>query len=136
MDNRSVNEPGTLDQLAVTLSGLCLLHCLLLPVAIAVLPFLGQVGEDHLHVQMLIVVLPVSTIALTLGFRRHRDKRIVVWGIAGLLLLAIGGTVVHSLFGIFADRALTISGSITLAITHYWNSRLSRHCSAFKTSTG
>jgi hypothetical protein len=128
MDNRSVKEPGTLDQVAVALSGLCLVHCLMLPVAIAVLPFLAEIDEGHLHVQMLFVVLPVSGIALWLGYRRHGDRRIIIAGVAGLMLLLIGGTVAHNVYGLIADRSLTIMGSLVLAITHYRNSRLSRSC--------
>lgn len=133
MDNRSVNESDTLDQVAVALSGLCLLHCLFLPVVIVALPFLGQLDEGHLHVQMLLVVFPVSVFALALGFRRHKDIRILAWGVVGLLLLLVGGTLAHNLYGVVADRALTICGSVTLAVTHYWNSRLSRNCRAIKT---
>lgn len=132
MDNRSVKEPGTLDQVAVALSGLCLVHCLLLPVAIAIIPFLGQVDESHFHLQMLVLVLPVSGIALLLGFRRHGDRRIIVAGIVGLLLLVVGGTLAHSLYGVVADRTLTILGSLILAATHYRNSQLSRRCRSIR----
>jgi hypothetical protein len=132
MDNRSVKEPGTLDQVAVALSGLCLVHCLMLPVAIAVLPFLAEIDEGHLHVQMLFVVLPVSGIALWLGYRRHGDRRIIIAGVAGLMLLLIGGTVAHNVYGLIADRSLTIMGSLVLAITHYRNSRLSRSCTRLR----
>ena len=132
MDNRSVKEPGTLDQVAVALSGLCLVHCLMLPFAIAILPFLAEIDEGHLHVQMLFVVLPVSGIALWLGYRCHGDRRIIIAGVAGLMLLVIGGTVAHNLYGLIADRSLTIMGSLVLAITHYRNSRLSRSCTRLR----
>ncbi len=113
--------------MAVALSGLCLVHCLALPFAIALLPFLGQFADDHLHLQMLVVVIPVSVVALALGFRRHRHAGIVLAGAAGLIIITIGGTVAHNHFGIIADRALTIVGSLALAITHYRNFRLSKH---------
>jgi len=119
-------RPGLLDQLAVALSGLCLLHCLLLPFVVAVLPFLGQFGDDHLHAEMLVVVVPVSVVALALGYRRHRHPGVVVSGAVGLALLVVGGTIAHSAYGLLADRMLTVVGSITLAITHYRNFRLSK----------
>jgi hypothetical protein len=125
MDKSSARR-GLLDQLAVTLSGLCLLHCLLLPFVVAVLPFLGQFSDDHLHAEMLIVVVPVSVVALALGYRRHRDAGVIVAGAIALALLAVGGTIAHSAYGLLADRALTVVGSITLAITHYRNFRLSK----------
>ena len=121
MDNSS-GPSEVLDQVAVTLSGLCLVHCLALPFAIA-----GQFAADHLHLQMLIVVIPVSIIALALGFRRHRHIGVVIAGLASLMVITIGGTLAHQQFGIIADRTLTIAGSLSLAATHYRNFRLSRH---------
>lgn len=125
MDNSS-GRPAVLDQVAVALSGLCLLHCLLLPLLVAVLPFLGQWSDDHLHAEMLIIVVPVSVIALVLGYRRHRHSGIVIAGLIGLGILIVGGTIAHSAYGLLADRALTVVGSLTLAATHYRNFRLSR----------
>ncbi len=125
MENSS-GRPAVLDQVAVALSGLCLLHCLLLPFAVAILPFLSQFSEDHLHAEMLVVVIPVSIIALALGFRRHRHRGVVVSGVIGLVILTIGGTIAHTAYGLLADRILTVIGSITLALTHYQNFRLSR----------
>jgi hypothetical protein len=94
-----------LDGAAVALSALCLVHCLALPLIVAGLPFLVQFSEGHLHAQMLIVVLPLSSVALWLGFRRHRSRGIVSAGIVGMLTLIIGATVAHSNLGLTADRA-------------------------------
>jgi len=127
MDDNSSKATGLLDNAAVALSGLCLLHCLALPMLIAVLPFLGQFGERHFHVQMLIAVVPVSIIAFSLGFRRHRSRSVVAWGGVGVLLLMLGGTIAHGSYGIVADRLLTICGALILAAAHYFNNRFSRH---------
>jgi len=104
------------------LSALCLVHCLALPLIVIGVPFLAQFAEGHLHLQMLVVVLPLSTLALGIGFRRHRDSRILSAGIVGMLLLIIGATVAHAQLGLIADRAFTICGSLTLATAHYFNS--------------
>ena len=127
MDDNFSNQLGLLDNAAVVLSGICLLHCLTLPILIAVLPFLGQFGEGHFHVQMLLVVLPVSTIAFMLGFRRHHVRSVFAWGIIGMLLLAFGATVVHGSYGIVADRTVTVCAALILAFAHYFNNRFSRH---------
>jgi hypothetical protein len=127
VDDNSSNHAGFLDNAAVALSGICLLHCLTLPVLIAVVPFMSQFGEGHFHAQMLLVVLPVSVIAFTLGFRRHHVRRVAAWGVIGMLLLVLGATVVHSSFGLIADRVATICAALILASAHYFNNRLSRH---------
>jgi hypothetical protein len=65
--------------------------------------------------------------AFAIGYRRHRSFCILAFGTLGLAVLAIGGTFVHSHYGIAADRTLTVAGSLILAATHFYNSRLSRH---------
>lgn len=125
MDDSS-RQRALFDKIAVGLSGLCLLHCLLLPFVVAILPFLGQFDDDHLHAEMLIFVVPVSVIALFVGYRRHGQTDVVVSGAIGLLILAIGAFVVHDLYGPMADRLTTVTGSLVLAYTHYRNFRLAK----------
>jgi hypothetical protein len=122
----SSTQRALLDKIAVGLSGICLLHCLLLPFVLAILPFLGQFDDDHMHKEMLIFVIPVSVIALTVGFRRHGHAGVIVSGAAGLLILVLGALIVHDLYGVMADRATTVAGSIVLAFTHYQNFRLAK----------
>lgn len=126
MDSSTSDSAGLLDRAAIALSGLCVLHCLAMPLVLLTLPFLGELTASHFHLQMLLVVVPVSGIALSLGFRRHRRLSIIVAGGIGLALLFIGGTWMHNEIGIIADRATTIAGSLLLASAHYYNSRFSR----------
>ena len=130
MDNRSSRQGGILDHAAIALSGLCLVHCLLLPIIIVAMPLLAQLNETHFHAQMLLVVVPVSLFAFAHGYRRHGNLRIIAGGIAGIAILFIGGTVVHANYGILGDSLLTIAGSIVLATSHYFNNRLMRHVPA------
>ena len=126
MDRSTSDSASLLDRAAIALSGLCVLHCLAMPFVLLALPFMGQLTEGHFHLQMLVVVVPVSSIALGLGFRRHRRMPVMVAGGIGLLLLFVGGTWMHSEVGILADRATTIAGSLLLASAHFYNSRFSR----------
>lgn len=128
MENGTVKTPEILDKAAVVLSGACLLHCLALPLVIVLLPFLNEVAIDQWHAPMLLVVIPVSVFAFSIGFRLHANRGVIAAGVAGILLMVIGGTLAHYLLGLTADRILTVSGAIVLAVAHYRNSRLSRHC--------
>ena len=111
---------------AVGLSGLCLAHCLALPLLAGALPVLMPFVDGHLHVQMLMFVLPLSAVAIGIGMTRHRNLR-VAWSAAiGLILLIIGATVAHEHLGIVADRVFTVSGAIVLAAAHFYNGLLSR----------
>lgn len=126
-DNSRVKTSTFWDKTAVVFSGLCLVHCLALPLAVALLPFLSELDAGHLHAQLLLVVIPVSVFAFTMGFRRHRSWAIVSVGVLGMAVLALGGTWVHSRYGIAADRTMTIAGSAVLAVAHFFNSRRTRH---------
>ena len=126
MDNSS-GPSKVLDKVAVAFSGLCLVHCLALPLLIVILPFSGQFSDGHLHMKMLILVVPVSVVALALGFQRHRHPGVVIAGVAGMIIITVGSTIAHNYYGLFTDRLLTIVGSLVLAYTHYRNSRLTRH---------
>lgn len=122
MDQNSHKGTDWLDGAAVTLSTLCLIHCAALPLLIVGLPSFAQFSASHLHAQALMLVIPLSFLALGLGFRRHRDVKIVAVGIVGMLLLVFGATIAHQQLGLAADRAFTIGGSLTLATAHFLNS--------------
>lgn len=110
-----------------------MLHCLALPFILIAMPMLEQFFSEHFHLQMLTMVIPVSTVAFAVGLRRHRNPGMLVWGLVGMLLLFIGGTWAHNEIGIVADRAFTICGAMILAAAHYTNSRLARrHLAAMK----
>ncbi|MFQ6005389.1 MAG: MerC domain-containing protein [Woeseia sp.] len=130
MDDNYSGPAGWLDRASIALSGICLMHCLALPLMIALMPILAQFREGHFHVQLLVVVLPASVVAFMSGYRRHGSKGVIAWGVAGALLLVAGGTIAHDAYGIVADRALTICGALILAVAHYFNNRYSRHRSA------
>jgi hypothetical protein len=126
-----MNQPPTkstdwLDGAAVGLSGLCLLHCLALPFVVGALPILLPFAAGHLHVQMLIIVIPLSVVAIGTGFTGHRNARVVLGAIAGLVLLGIGATVAHNSLGVVADRVFSISGAVVLAAAHLYNGLLAR----------
>ena len=85
-------------------------------------PFLAQYAETHLHYQVLVLVIPLSVLALAIGYRRHRNARIVAGGALGMLLLVVGATVAHTQLGLAADRVFTVAGSLLLATAHFFNS--------------
>ncbi len=120
--SRASEKSDWLDGAAELLSGLCLLHCLALPLFVAGLPLLSQFGDGHLHLEVLIVIVPLSIVALSLGYRRHGIMNVIWIGVGGLAILFFGATVVHDNFGEMADRVVTVTGSIVLAVAHYLNS--------------
>lgn len=119
-----------LDRVAIFLSGLCLLHCLLLPVVIALFPLLsiGFGGDEHFHELLLWFVLPVSTVGLALGWRHHRSVRALTLGVIAMAILAFAATWGHDNLPEFIEVALTVLGSLMLAVAHLQNFRHLRRC--------
>lgn len=117
-----------LDGLAVAFSAICLVHCLLLPVAVTLLPIFGLTLIDHglFHDLMLIVVLPTSIAAFGLGCRRHGQGSVAWLGGLGLALLIIAALAVDTAWGVRAERWITVAGGIVLAVAHWQNFRYCR----------
>lgn len=119
------------DRIAVLMSGLCLAHCLLVPVVLVLFPLLAiSSGDDrHFHGIMLWVVLPVSVIGLALGFRGHRDLRIVFAGAGAMLALTFASTWGHDNLRTSGEAVAMVIASLLLAAAHVWNFR-AVHCCA------
>jgi hypothetical protein len=120
---------GRLDSLGILLSGICIVHCLALPLLLALLPFLGGrlLGGHSFHEILLLAVLPVSLVALGFGWRRHGDARVLWLGGTGLALLAFA-TYGYRLIGLPEDweRAISILGGLIHAAGHVLNFRRTR----------
>ena len=135
-----MSNSNTLDKLAILLSGVCLVHCLLAPVILTLLPIfsLSAMVEDVLfHKLMLWLVLPCSFFALIIGCRKHRRWPIAVSGFLGMALLVVVAFLGHDFLSINAEKVATTFGGLILAFSHYLNYRAcqSTTCSSANCST-
>ncbi|NNC99533.1 MAG: MerC domain-containing protein [Gammaproteobacteria bacterium] len=122
----TASQPAWLDKFAVFLSSVCILHCLLTPIAITLLPIiaLNVVVEDILfHRAMLWLVLPTSSVALFLGCRKHRSLLIVGVGILGMSMLVLIAFFAHDLLTPTHEKLATSLAGIILAASHVLNYR-------------
>ncbi|WP_433852791.1 MerC family mercury resistance protein [Stenotrophomonas nitritireducens] len=114
------NAAALFDASAVALSGLCLLHCLALPLLAALLPLFGAwIEAEWVHGVFVLIAAPLTSYALWRA-HRHRPLPAALWLLAGsglalLLAGASGG------LGERAETPLTIAGSLALASAHLWN---------------
>lgn len=116
----------SLDRLGITLSGICIVHCLFTPVALTIFPIfaLSSFAEDILfHQLMLWLVLPTSSIALFIGCRKHRNLRIAVSGILGMLTLVLVAFLGHEILSPMVEKVMTSVGGLILAYSHFLNYR-------------
>ena len=84
-----VRSFGWLDSLAIGFSVLCAIHCLLTPVLLVVMPILGSTiwVDENFHLWMILFVVPTTTLAVFMGCRKHKDKAVVAFSVAGVALL-------------------------------------------------
>ncbi|MDT8438139.1 MAG: MerC domain-containing protein [Wenzhouxiangellaceae bacterium] len=125
---RSATPPRVswLDRLGIAVSAFCLLQCLALPLALVFSPLAGYALFDHelFHRILLLLILPVSILAFTLGFWRHRNLRMLVPAGIGLGLLLLAGWLEHGHRLAPGWIALvTSAGGIGLIVGHLINMR-------------
>ncbi len=113
------------DGTAMALSGLCLIHCIALPIAFLALPSLILISElpESIHRWLVAIALPLATIALSIGYQRHRQTLPLVLGFAGLVFLSSAFVPVS--FPHFETFMTGIGGTL-LAIAHLKNWRMRR----------
>lgn len=109
----SAPRAAAIDGVAISLSGLCLIHCLALPVVSAILPIAGSWAEiEWIHKAFVVAALPFSLLALS----SERATGIIGGLIAtGFMLLAAAAFAepLHD-----HETALTLLGGLLLASGH------------------
>ncbi|WP_448554887.1 MerC domain-containing protein [Thalassotalea montiporae] len=116
------------DKLAISLSMLCVLHCLALPLLLVIVPSLAvlPMAQESFHFWMVMAVLPTSIYALTLGCKKHRNYTVVSYGLAGLATLLAAALFGEHLLGEFGEKLLTTVGATIIAVAHVKNFSLCR----------
>ena len=129
-DNNKDRASGRLfDRLAIVVSGLCLVQCLMLPLVIVLTPLAsaGVLGEEWFHLALLLIVLPLSLVAFHSGYRLHRNRSMLIPGLLGLSMIALAalGEITH-LLGHWQAAGLTSLGGVCLILGHWINLRQRR----------
>lgn len=123
-------ERFRLDVVAIGLSSLCMIHCaasLAGLFAIGLLSAFGNV-EEVFHLVMLAIIVPVSLLAIGMGYRRHRRLSVLLPGmfaLCGLCLLTVFESVMH---GSLWEPLLTTLIGVGLVVTHVGNIRGCKDC--------
>ena len=116
-----------LDGLAISLSAVCVMHCLALPVVFALLPALSQWLHlpDAIHAWLLGCAIPISLAVLGKSAHRYRAARgTLLRGIAGLSLMGVALLARSETL----ETIITVSGAVLLASAHVQNWRRRDRC--------
>jgi hypothetical protein len=112
-----------LDKSALTLSGLCLVHCLAGALLVTVFAVSSDLLSHQVHLVGLLLALPLALVALWRGVRVHRRVGVAVLGALGIGLMALSLVISH---GEAAEVILSVLGVSLLAAAHIWNLRAVR----------
>jgi hypothetical protein len=113
------------DRVAIALSTICIVHCLAMPLVIAVLPIAAFAfgGDGHFHSLMLWFVVPTSVLGFGLGLRVHRRADIVAMGAIAIAALAVTALRGHSAWDPSVEVLVNVAASVLLAAAHWRNFR-------------
>jgi MerC mercury resistance protein len=114
-----------LDKSALTLSGLCLVHCLAGSLLLTVFAVSGDWLGHNVHLVGLLLAMPLAAVALWRGVKLHGRVGIALLGMVGIALMALSLLVSH---GEIAEVVVSVIGVCLLAAAHLWNLRASRAC--------
>ncbi|BBN82247.1 hypothetical protein PA25_22320 [Pseudoalteromonas sp. A25] len=120
------NAQSMTDKFSIGLSVMCVMHCLMLPVLLSLLPTLAglPLNSELFHVWMVAAVIPSSIFALALGCKQHKHYRLLITGAFGLGMLVLAISLGENHIGEAGEKLLTLIGSAFVVIAHLRNYRL------------
>src|SRR5262245_34100018 len=95
------------DFIGQILSVLCVVHCLLTPFILALVPAAAGALVSA-HPVLLVLVLTIAAWAFIPGYRHHHQRAPVALGFLGLTLLALGTFLFHATA---LDTAFSVAGA-------------------------
>lgn len=115
-----------LDQLGMTASIACAIHCAALPFLITTLPLLGLnfLADSWVEITMICLSLTIGIWSLGTSYPKHRKILPITVLIIGFALIGSGHYVLHEM-----EAILIPLGGFTIAAAHFVNWKYSRSCS-------
>ena len=117
-----------IDNLGITISSACAIHCVLLPAILIIAPY-SFFASHEFHETLIYFIIPFAAIAFFMGCRKHGDLKVLFMGSLGIILL-ISSLLIHEVFHSeqhseeFLTVLITIAGSMMLIISHLRNRKL------------
>ena len=117
-----------IDNLGITISSVCAIHCVFLPAIFIIAPY-SFLASHEFHEALIYFILPCAAIAFVLGCSKHGDLKVAVMGTLGVMLLA-SSLLFHEIFHAeehseeLITVLITIAGSVMLILSHLRNRKL------------
>jgi len=116
------------DKTAISLSLICMAHCLFMPSFLVLLSSYISFSYDNelVHYLVLSIAIPLSLYALIAGVRNHRTYTYFLLGLLGLLCLIFAISLGVLIWGELGEKSFTAIGALLVAFSHFKNYRLCR----------
>jgi RsiW-degrading membrane proteinase PrsW (M82 family) len=117
-----------IDNLGITISSVCAIHCVLLPAIFIIAPY-SFLASHEFHEALIYFILPCAAVAFILGCRKHGDVKVALMGTLGVILL-VSSILFHEIFHTeehseeLITVLITIAGSVMLILSHLRNRKL------------
>jgi hypothetical protein len=117
------------DKTAISLSFICTVHCLALPLIIVMLPSLAifNLDDEIFQLWMVVAVIPISLYALTMGCKKHKKVGVMGIGAVGLAILIATTWLGHDVLGETGEKFFSVLGAAIIALGHLINHQLCRN---------
>ncbi len=124
--NTSWSERGAAfcNVLSVVGPSVCIVHCLAMPVLLAVMPAIDLGISDE---TLALIILPFCALAITLGYLKHGQKKVLASMCIGLSLVIFGSFFAENMIGPAGEIPINVLGSVFLIAASVMNHRL-RSC--------
>ena len=79
--------------------------------------------SELVHYAIVVLAVPISSIALAIGYRNHKKASYAILGIVGLSVLILAVILGENLLSELGEQLVTLAGSILVAFSHFKNYR-------------
>tara|TARA_R110000868_G_scaffold304437_10_gene565132 strand:+ start:4278 stop:4679 length:402 start_codon:yes stop_codon:yes gene_type:complete len=124
LSNQNTEKPGFWDRVGIGLSGICAIHCLLVPVIVSLIPLWPAFEELHGYTHLFFFLAIAPTVILSLR-KRHESLRITLFLIGGVLVIFLAWFFNETL-GEYGEAGVTLVGSLLLIRGHWLNYKFKR----------
>jgi len=109
-----------LDKVGMFISGLCALHCSVIPFALllGIGGGLSWIMSHEVEIVFFLISLTLASISLIHGYSRiHRNSIVLIVALIGFISFLVG----HEISGFALKIILTSMGGVSILIAHYLN---------------
>lgn len=120
-----------LDRIGIALSGLCVVHCLVLPLLVPFLTTLAAFADSEwTHVILAALILPTVIFAAWRGYAKHGQSIVVYLLVSGLFAVLAALFAGEHFSNEPLEAGMTTLGSILLIAGHWQNHKHCKMCAS------